>query len=184
MFGIELTNSFPYWLLSPRDCGWLPDTGQAVPAGWPRYALRTLAFGLHRDTCLLISQAVQMARDATNCGIFSEWFRKAAFGNGPWVPSRLPFCCWYPGSVVLLLLTITAGCPTECFLVLLASSDSLHLPLLPLCTHLHMLPLLALPMPECLVRWCLEVFRSQLLYTFSSLLCHKASCCLEKQLWM
>lgn len=82
----------------------------------------------------------------------------------------LPFCGWYPHSVVLYLLTLTTTRPTECFLMLLVSSDLLHPPLLRLCMHPLAVPVLALSMLECLVRWCLDVFRAQLLYAFSSVL--------------
>lgn len=81
--------------------------------------------------------------------------------------------------VVLHLLTVTTGCPTQDFLKLLALQyfGSLHLPLLGLCTHPPPLPVLAHSMQELLVGWC-RVSRSQLHCVT------KPSWCLEKELWM
>lgn len=91
--------------------------GQAVPVGWPRCVL---ACCLQRDTRLLLSQAVWRAK-----GCHRLWDLLTTISKG---------CHLYPCGVVLHLLSITARCPTGRFSMLLVSSESLHLPLLPLYT--------------------------------------------------
>lgn len=71
--------------------------------------------------------------------------------------------------------SLEPGCPTRVFLKPLATFDSLHLPLLGLCTHPHSVPLLVLSMQELPVGWC-HVSTSQILV----LPCYKAKLMLGK----
>lgn len=108
-----------------------------------------------------------MTRGARGFGFLSEHFQRAGFMNGPWVPSPSPFCRQWLHCAIFHLLTPTTDCPTEGFLKLWASFDSLHLPQLGLCTNPHSLPVLGLSMQELQVGWC-RVSRSQLYSAFSS----------------
>lgn len=143
-------------IASPMDCSAPgcprpPDPGTGSSRGMLSWARHLLAFGLHRAAHWLLSPALWIPSSATGFGLSSEHFQKAGFTNGPWVPSWSPFCHQWLHCVILHLLTVTPGCPTEGFLKLLASFDSLHLPLLGLCTHPHSMPALELSMQELLV---------------------------------
>lgn len=161
-------------IASPIDCSSLVTDddrltwGQAVPAGQTRYTGHRLAFNLQRDTHLLLFQAV---------GSSQNNFKRQdlAMGHECYciclsIPCTLAVLCstyhnhWLSHQVLLNAFGI----------FWLIASASVN------CTHPYILPVLALSMQECLVTCCLDVFRSQLLYAFSSLLCYKASWCLEK----
>lgn len=177
-------------IASPIDCSALViadgrlTQGEAVPAGWPRHAVHSLAFSLQRDTCLLLFQAVLMAKDATGCGILSKRFQKAGFRNEPWVPWHSPFCRWYPRSVVLRLLTITARWPTVYFLTLWHFPiRCIHLCYLSMCIH-TLYPYWHSPCWSPWLDGALMFSHPSSFYAFSSLLCYNVSWCPEKQLWM
>lgn len=155
-------------MASPMDCSapvaadGLLTQAQAVPGGdWGA------GFRLTQSCTLASLPAVRVTRGATGFGFFSEQFHKAGFRNGPWVLLQLPSCRQWLHCVILHMLAITTSCPTEGFLMLLASFDPLHLPLLGLCTHPHS-ACTGTFHAEFLVG-CSHVSRSQL-YAFSSLL--------------
>lgn len=114
-------------IASPIDCSALVidddrlTGGHAVPAGQTQAGFQ-------------LAKRYTLA-SLPGSGIFSEQFQKARFSNGLWVPLHFSFCPLHRLIVVLHLIIVTTGCPTKCYLTLLAYSDSLHLPLLTV--HIH-----------------------------------------------